>query len=161
MEYLYNNKVIFTGDQDNLNRVLNLFQTMIEQENKGVIGQMPDFLESDENCFLEIFQYEAYECAFHYDTTRENPNIEALRMIANCYNVGFVLEYSEFTCMVYGKTIYDGQILRDYRLTQTDLEQITYNTETDKYEFNGKSYQWHSEIVEILLERKVYNNEKN
>lgn len=160
MEYLYNNKVIFTGGQDGLSKVSTLFQAMIENESKENIGQMPDFIESKDDCFLEIFQYEQYECGFHYDTTRDNPNIDALRVIANHCYVGFVLEYSELNYKVYGKTIYEGQILQDYRLTHTDLQQITENIDAGTCEFEGESYQWYDEIVEILLERKINSNEQ-
>lgn len=41
-----NNKVTFYGDKDSLNKVLDLFQEMIEKESKGNIGQLPDFIES-------------------------------------------------------------------------------------------------------------------
>lgn len=161
MGYLYNNKVIFTGSQEGLSKVTTLFQTMIENESKGNICQMPDFIESRDDYFLDIWQYEEYECGFNYATRRDNPNIEALRMIANYYNVGFVLEYSELNCKVYGKAIYDGQILKDYGLTKTDLQQITEDIDAGTCGFEGKNYWWYDEIVEILLERKITNNEQN
>ena len=58
-----NNKVTFNGDRDSLNKVLALFQEMIEKESKGNIGQLPDFIESKNDYFFEIYRSETDECS--------------------------------------------------------------------------------------------------
>jgi hypothetical protein len=79
-------------------------------------------------------------------------------MIANHYNVGFVLDYEESVCMVFGKTIYENEILQDYFLNQCDFQDCIYDVETDCHEFEGKSYDDKDEIMQILLDRKINNN---
>lgn len=81
-------------------------------------------------------------------------------MIANHYNVGFVLDYEESGCMVYGKTIYENEILQDYFLNQCDFQDCIYNVDTDCYEFEGTSYEYKDEIMRILLKRKINNNKR-
>ena len=149
-----NNKVTFTGSEERLDKVLNLFQAMIEKESKGNIGQIPDFIESKSGYFFEIYQNDTDEYSFQYET-RWSPNIESLWLIANHYNVGFVLDYEESGCMVYGKTIYENEILTDYFLNQCDFQDCTYNAETDCYDFEGKTYDYKEDIMKILLERKI------
>lgn len=152
-----NNKVKFIGNKERLDNVSNAFQEMIEKESKGNIGQLPDFIESKNGYFFEIYRNETDEYSFHYDT-RWSPNIESLWMIANHYNVGFVLDYEEFGCMVFGKTICENQNLQDYCLTQRDFQEFIYNVDTDCYEFENKSYEFREEIMQILLDRKIINN---
>lgn len=149
-----NNKVMFTGVQDSLIKVETLFQTMIENESKGNIGQIPQFIESKDGYFFEIYQDDTEECTFEYET-RWSPNIENLWTIANHYNVGFVLDYEESGCMVLGKTIFENEILTDYFLNQCDFQDCTYNAETDSYEFEGVIYEYKDDVMKILLERKI------
>jgi hypothetical protein len=151
-----NNKVTFNGNQESLEKVSNLFQTMIENESKGNIGQMPEFIEREYGYFFEIYQDETDECTFEYET-RWSPNIEILWTIANHYNVQFVLDYEELGCMVFGKTIYENEILTDYFLNQCDFQDFIYNEETDCCEFEGKTYEYKDDIMKILLERKINN----
>ncbi|WP_312344913.1 DUF1281 family ferredoxin-like fold protein [Chryseobacterium binzhouense] len=89
--------------------------------------------------------------------TRWSPNIETLWNIANHYNVGFVLGYEESGCMVFGKTIYENEILKDYFLNQCDFQECTYNAETDSYNFEVIAYEYKDDIMKILLERKIDN----
>lgn len=151
-----NNKVTFTGVQDSLIKVVTLFQTMIDDESKGEIGQMPDFIESKDGYFFEIYQDDNLEYTFEYET-RWSPNIEILRIIANRYNVGFVLDYEESGCMVFGKTIYENKVLTDYFLNQCDFQECAYNADTDCYDFEGVTYEYKDDIMKILLERKIDN----
>ena len=154
-----NNKVTFTGNREVLDKVSNVFQEMIEKETKGNIGQLPDFVKSKNGYFCEIYRSETDECSFHYET-RWSPNIEALWIVANHYDVGFVLDYEESGCMVFGKTICENQILQDYFLNQCDFQDFIYNVDTDCYEFEGENYDYKKEIVRILLDRKINSNKQ-
>jgi hypothetical protein len=154
-----NNKVTFIGNQERLDEVSNLFQAMIEKENKGNIGQMPDFIDREYGHFFNIYQEDTDENTFEYET-RWSPNIESLWTIANHYDVGFVLDYEESGCMVFGKTICENQNLQDYCLDQLDFQEFIYNVDTDCYEFEGKSYDYKDEIMSILLDRKINNSKQ-
>lgn len=148
------NQVTFIGSQENLNEVLNLFQRMMDNESKGSIGQMPDFIDSKSGHFSDISQNKTNIYAFSYDTFW-SPNIDVLRFTANHFNVGFVLDYEEYGMKLFGRTIYENQILKDCRLNMDDFKNITYDTETDNFEFEGKTYGCDSPIIRILLERKI------
>lgn len=149
-----NNKVTFTGSEDNLNRVLDLFNQMMDNENKGSIGQIPDFVESKNGHFADIAQNKSNKYAFCYDTFW-SPNFGILIQTANHCNVDFLLDYEEYGMKLFGRTIYKNHIFKDCRLNMADFIGITYDTETDKFEFEGKTYGDDIEIMRILLERKI------
>ncbi|AZB25278.1 MULTISPECIES: hypothetical protein [Chryseobacterium] len=149
-----NNKVTFKGNQASLNQVSDLFRTMIDNESKGKIGQLPDFIQSEYGYFSEIYKDETEECSFHYDT-RWSPNIEVLWTIANHFDVEFVLSYEESGCMLLGKTFYENEILKDYCLNQSDFQDCSYNEEENNYQFEGNIYEYKDEIMKILLGRKI------
>ncbi len=149
-----NNKVTFKGSQDNLNKVLDLFNQMMDNESKGSIGQMPDFIESKNGHFADITQNKSNRYTFSYDTFW-SPNIEILIQNANHYDVGFVLDYEEYGMKLFGRAIYENQILKDCHLNMGDFKNITYDTETDRFEFEGKTYGDDTEIIRIVLERKI------
>lgn len=154
MANICKNEVRFEGTEKSLGQVKDLFRTMIDNESKGKIGQLPDFIESGFGYFFEIYADETERCSFHYDT-RWSPNIEVLWMIANHYDVGFQLSYEESGCMVFGKTFYENGNLKDYCLHQNDFQDFSYNAEKDNYQFEGNTYEYKEEIMKILLERKI------
>ncbi|WP_312299138.1 hypothetical protein [Chryseobacterium sp.] len=147
------NTVTFTGKQENLNNIIGLFQTMIENENKERSGQLPCFSNNKEGCFFETYQIED-ECTFQYET-KWCPNIEILYEIAEYYKVGFILHYEELGSALFGRAVYDNQTLNNVCLEQSDFEMLCFNCETDCFEFEGKSYYSELDILEILLERKI------
>ena len=148
------NKITFKGNQDNLNQVADLFQTMIENESKDRIGQIPDFIDIEQGYFFEIYNDGTDKYSFCYDT-RWSPNIEVLWTIANHFKVDFVLRYEESGCMLLGKTFYESGILKDYCLNQSDFQTCSYNADEDTYEFEGNVYKYRENIMEILLDRKI------
>lgn len=149
-----NNKVTFTGCQDNLNKVLDLFNQMIDNESKGSIGQIPYFIDSKSGHFADITQNKSNKYAFCYDTFW-SPNFGILIQTANHCNVDFILDYEEYGLKLVGRTIYKNHIFKDCRLNMADFKNITYDTETDRFEFEGKTYGDDLEIIRILLERKI------
>ncbi|KUJ58342.1 DUF1281 family ferredoxin-like fold protein [Chryseobacterium aquaticum] len=148
------NKVTFIGTQKKLSEVSNLFQQMIDNEKEGSIGQMPGFINKKDGYFFEIDKNTIDDYTFCYDT-RWSPNIEILWLIANHYNVEFVLDYEEYGMKLFGKTIYENQFLNDCRLSLNDFKNIVYDEESDHFEFEGKTYEDDSEIIQILLNRKI------
>lgn len=101
-----------------------------------------------DNDNTEVFQYQ----------TKWSPNIEIVQEIAEHYKVDFVLDYEEMGNLIYGQVSYYNGTLQDIYLEDEDFEQYEYNEETDKYDFEGKIYNSETEILEILLERKISNN---
>jgi len=128
---------------------------MKNKEETSEQGQLPDFIiEDNGGCFFNIYWNEDDEGVFQYET-KWSPNIEVIRLIADRYGVEFTQEYEEMGNGIYGKATYSEGILHDTALTDEDLEQFHYNEETDHYHFEGEEYESDSEILEMLLTRKL------
>ena len=97
-----------------------------------------------------VFQYQ----------TRWSPNIEIIQEIAEYYKVDFVQDYEEMGNLIYGQAIHHNEILQDIYLEDEDFEQYEYDEENDCYHFEDKEYESDSEILQILLERKIKNQSK-
>ena len=97
-----------------------------------------------------VFQYQ----------TKWSPNIEIIQEIAEYYKVDFVQDYEEMGNLIYGQAIHHNEILQDIYLEDDDFEQYEYDEEGDCYHFEDKEYDNDSEILEILLERKIKNQFK-
>lgn len=148
------NTVTFTGNEEATDKIIALFKTMMEQENKSGEGQIPDFVQEKSGFFFEIYQNETDECSFQYET-KWCPNIEVLYIISDHYNAGFILNYAELGNCIFGKTTYQNQVVDDACLDFGDFDKYEYNEETDTYQFEGETYDSDLEIMEILLERKI------
>lgn len=128
------NTVTFTGSKESTDKIVQLFQTMSEQEEKSGEGQVPDFVQNKDGFFFEIYQNETDQCIFQYET-KWCPNIEVLYLISDHYNVGFILEYAELGCCIFGRTAYQNQVLDDICLDFSDFDNYSYDEETDTYQF--------------------------
>jgi hypothetical protein len=72
-----------------------------------------------------------------------------------------VQDYEEMGNLIYGQARYYKGILQDIYLEDEDFEQYEYDEETDNYLFEGETYNNDTEILEMLLERKINNNHLN
>ncbi len=149
------NMVVFEGKPEAIQQIQQLFQTMKLKEEKEEQGQLPDFITQDNGgYFFNIYWNECDEGIFQYET-KWSPNTEVIRLIADRYGVEFTQEYEEMGDGIYGKTTYSDDILDDTALTDEDLEQFHYNEDTDRYHFECEEYESNSEILEMLLTRKL------
>jgi hypothetical protein len=85
-------------------------------------------------------------------------HFEIVQEIAEHYKVYFVQDYEEMGNLIYGQARYHNGILQDIYLEDEDFEQYEYDEETDNYLFEDETYNSDTEILEILLERKIINN---
>jgi hypothetical protein len=100
------------------------------------------------------------QTVFQYQT-KWSPNIEIVQEIAEHYKVDFVQDYEEMGNLIYGQArYYHNEILQDIYLEDEDFEQYEYDEETDCYHFEDKEFDSDSEILQILLERKIKNQFK-
>ncbi len=149
------NTVVFEGKPEAITAVQEVFQMLKSREETSEQGQLPDFITEDNGgYFFNIYWNEGDEGVFQYET-KWSPNTEAVRLIADRYGVEFTQEYEEMGNGIYGKATYSEGILDDTALTDEDLEQFHYNEETDHYHFEGEEYESDSEILEMLLTRKL------
>ena len=109
--------------------------------------------------FFDLYFDNEETAVFQYQT-RWSPNIEIIQEIAEYYKVDFVQDYEEMGNLIYGQAIHHNEILQDIYLEYEDFEQYEYDEENDCYHFEDKEYDSDSEILQILLERKIKNQFK-
>ncbi len=150
-----NNMVVFEGKPKAIEQIQQLFKMMAEKEQKENCGQLPDFVSDDNGgYFFAIYQNEGDAGIYQYET-KWSPNVEVVRQIAERYKVNFTHEYEELGCLVYGKAIYTDGRLTEIDLDSADFDAYDYDEDTDRYHFEGATYESDWEILEILLERKI------
>lgn len=149
------NTVVFEGNEETIQQIQQLFQTMKEKELRTEKGQLPNFI-TDENggYFFNLYWNEGDIGMFQYET-KWSPNIEIVQKIAEYYQVDFVQDYEEISNLVYGKATFSDKLLTDIYLEDKDFEQYHYDEETDIYHFEDEEYESESEILEMLLTRKL------
>lgn len=149
------NTVVFEGEAEEITAIQGIFQMMKKKEETSEQGQLPDFITEDNGgYFFNIYWNEGDESIFQYET-KWSPNIEVVRLIADCYALDFTQEYEEMGNGIYGKATYSEGILDDTALSDEDLEQYHYDEEKDLYHFEDEEYENDSEILEMLLTRKL------
>nr|WP_294894803.1 hypothetical protein [uncultured Pedobacter sp.] len=153
------NTVVFEGNEETIQQIQQLFQTMKEKEEQTERAQLPDFI-TDENggYFFNLYWNEGDIGIFQYET-KWSPNIEIVQKIAEYYLVDFVQDYEEMSNLVYGRATFSNKLLTDIYLEDEDFEQYHYDEETDIYHFEGEVYESDCEILETLLERKTANQQ--
>ena len=149
------NTVVFEGNEETIQQIQQLFQTMKEKEEQTERGQLPDFI-TDENggYFFNLYWDEGDIGIFQYET-KWSPNIEIVQKIAEYYHVDFVQDYEEMSNLVYGRATFSDKLLTDIYLEDEDFDSYQFDEETDIYHFEDEEYESDSEILETLLERKT------
>ena len=152
------NTVVFEGTLEAIEQIRWLFQAMATKEQQEQKGQLPDFVnQHNGGYFFDLYSDDINAEVFQYQT-KWSPNIEIVQEIAERYKVDFVQDYEEMGNLIYGQARYYKGILQDIYLEDEDFEQYEYDEETDNYFFEDETYNSDTEILEILLERKINNN---
>jgi len=151
------NWVVFHGDEKTLSNIQELFSAMKAREEETGHGQLPEFAGPDDRHFFNIYFEQDNLGVFQYET-KWAPNTEALVAIARQHNAGFVQDYEESGCMVFGKATFADGVLSDTCLDGADFDAYEYDEEQDAYLFEGEAYESSCEILETLLERKMAIN---
>jgi hypothetical protein len=150
MANMCRNMAVFTGEQSQLEKIVMLFTHMAIKEKQEEKGQLPSFIKPDKDWFFNI---EWDGDTLFYDT-RWSPNLHAMQQIADHYQVGFILDYTETGNLIYGQASYEQGELRDIFLEPSDFDLYEYDEEADTYTFENNAYESSEDILEILLERK-------
>lgn len=149
------NAVVFDGNPQAIEQVQQLFKTMAEKEEKEYCGQLPEFLENiNDGYFFDIYIHDDTTAVFRYET-RWSPNTDIVKRIAEHYDVDFVHDYEECGNSIYGRAIYTDKMLTDVHLNYEDFGRYEYDEDTLICTFETVEYESNSEILEIILERKV------
>jgi hypothetical protein len=144
------NMAVFTGEQSQLDKLAMLFSHMAIKEKQEEKGQMPDFITADKDWFFNI----EWDGDLLFYDTRWTPNFKALQQVADRYEVGFILDYTETANLIYGQATYEAGELNDIFLEPSDFDLYQFDEETDTYIFENNAYGDDEPILEMLLERK-------
>ena len=151
------NTVVFEGNPETIEQIKWLFQAMAEKEQQEQKGQLPEFVNQyNGGYFFDLYFDNAETEVFQYQT-KWSPNIEIIQEIAEYYKVDFVQDYEEMGNLVYGRAIFTDNQLTDIYLEDEEFDQYEHDDKTESYHFEGATYDNDSEILEILLERKIKN----
>jgi len=150
------NFLTFSGNQEQIEKVVSLFKDMHEKELATEHGQLPSFV-SEKTHPAWIFEIEVDDDSDGHlsFSTKYCPNVAVMVLIAETFNVSFEHEYEELGCLVYGKSEYDNGVLFTVDLEREDFDQFSYDEEKDRYLFRSKEYESDTEILETLLEEKI------
>jgi len=149
-----NNTLVFDGNPEAIKQIQKLFISMAEKEEKDGMGQLPDFTTLYSGYFFDIYCDEEDLGIIQYQT-KWSPNIEIVQQIADHYKMNFILDYEELGMLIYGRAIYQNETLTDTYLDDEDFEAFSFNENSDTYHFEGDTYYSEYEILEIVLERKI------
>ncbi|QEM07093.1 hypothetical protein DIU31_027635 [Mucilaginibacter rubeus] len=150
MANMCRNMAVFTGEQSQLQKIAMLFTHMAIKEKQEDKGQLPSFITPDKDWFFNI---EWDGDTLFYDT-RWSPNFNVMQQVADHYQVGFILDYTETGNLIYGQASYEQGKLNDIFLKPSDFDKYEYDEEADAYIFENNTYENSEDILEILLDRK-------
>ena len=154
------NFVTFSGKEEDLEKLHNVFLEMEKQENITNEGQLPEFAKFEERLGNNRWFFELCinDIGTYQYSTRWAPNTLNLVAIADHFNLEFESEYEESGNLIYGKAIYKNGILKELDLEETDLLQITWIEDTEEkdeyYLYQGEKYENDNEIKEIIWDKK-------
>jgi hypothetical protein len=145
------NTVRFTGEENRLTEIKELFQGMAARSIAEEKGQLPPFITSEEGYFFEVDFSGDYLCY----QTRWTPNLELMHKVGKYFGVDYTHDYDESSNGIYGQANYRNGHWRDIYLGDAEFEQYHYLDDTELYYFEGDTYDTDGEILETLLERKI------
>lgn len=150
------NYLTFEGEQDNVNKVLELFAELREEQTKNGDGVLPKEMNPDEyenRYFFSIYVGDDYVMI---ESKWFAPN-EELKWIAENYRVEITNWVLEIGCEIYGRIKYfpNGDVEEEL-LTDEDFDEFEYDEDLDVYIFEGEDWESESDVLEILWQRR-YN----
>lgn len=148
------NYLTFEGEQENVNKVIELFVELSEEQSKHGNGVLPKEMNPDEyknKYFFSIYVSDDYVM---FDSKWVAPN-EELKWMAEKYDVEITNWVEEVGCEYYGRVKYfpDGDAEEEL-LTDEDFEEFHYDEDLDMYIFEGDEWESEINILETLWYRR-------
>ena len=153
-----NSYLTFTGEEDQVKKVTELFKTMSNLESTTNEGQVPEFItEVEDDYFFGI--YESELGVFQYET-KWSPNMAEVVKISDYFNLSFVLEYEECGNDIFGKSIYNHETkkLTVKNLQPEDFEEVQYDCDGDYYIFRDQQDETDRNFLEDLYFERYNEN---
>lgn len=152
-----NNYLSFEGTKENVEKVLEMFKALIEEQKQTGLGVLPKEVNPDvskSRYFFDIYFNGDSNVMFW---TKWVAPTEALSIIAQKFNVTITNSVEELGCMIYGVETYyaDGVVLEQY-LESEDFDLIEYNEDGEVIAFKGLPMEAESEyeLLEQLLNER-------
>lgn len=152
-----NNYLSFKGTEENVEKVLEMFKALIEEQKQTGLGVLPKEVNPDESKSRYFFDIGINGDSYVIFWTKWVAPTEELSIIAQKFNVTIINEVEELGCMIYGVETYyaDGGVLEQY-LESEDFDLIEYNEDGEVVAFKGLPTKAESEyelLEELLSER--------
>jgi len=153
------NYVHFTGSEENIKKVNELFAEMCEHNNKTQGGATPDFIETPvQGWFFDVLKPETDKDQHFNYYTKWSPNELDLIEIAKRFNLEFKCEFSECGNGIFGKSIYKGGVLTIHALEYDEyIKAVPVDEDNDEqgYIYEGEHYDSLDEALEDILQDKI------
>jgi hypothetical protein len=144
------NRVEFIGEHSQFEYLKVFFEAMEANEKKEFKGQLPAFVEAEDGYLFQVM----WSDGILYYETRWTPNTDVIVKIAEHFKVGFVHNYEEIGCRIFGEATYRNGQLTVVTLDPFDFDQYTYDDDNECCVFENQNFDCSDEILEILLDRK-------
>ena len=147
------NYVSFEGSEENIRKVDEIFEKMIQSNSPE--GKKPDFQEEVlEGYYFDISKQDSG--LYSYET-RWGPNILDLELIGRHCGVSFISEFEELGNWVFGKAKFDVNQtdgLRIMELDHNDTSDILFDEEDDSFVYKDQKSESDREILEQIFRDK-------
>lgn len=151
------NYVFFEGSEENIQKVDEIFEKMIQSNSPE--GKKPDFQgEILEGYYFDIAKQ--YSGIYSYET-RWDPNVLDLELIGRHCNVSFIVEFEELGNYVFGKAKFDVNQtdgLQIMELDHNDTSDILFDEEDDSFVYKDQKSESDREILEQIFRDKFDEN---
>ena len=149
------NYVSFEGSEENIRKVDEIFEKMIQRQSISSQGEKPDFQEEIlEGYYFDIAKQDSG--IYSYET-RWGPNVLDLELIGRHCDVSFIVEFEEPGNYVFGKAKFDVNQTDGLRIMELDLKDtgdILYDEEDDSSVYKDQKSDSEREFLEQIFKDK-------
>ena len=153
------NYVSFEGSEENIRKVDEIFEKMIQRQSISSQGEKPDFQEEIlEGYYFDIAKQDSG--IYSYET-KWGPNVLDLELIGRHCNVSFIVEFEELGNYVFGKAKFDVNQtdgLRIMELDHNDISDISYDEEDDSFVYKDQKSDSELKFLEQIFRDKFNEN---
>lgn len=150
-----NNTVTFQGNDADIKRVVDEFR-LIAAMSYGE-GQQIIKDGGDSGYIFEIYAGgEEEDQDWVNFQTKWAPIAAQIVKIANKFNLDFQYDYEELGCGVYGRYIYENKELKDYYLTDDEIDLVEPTDEDEEcWKYRGEEYECREDALQLVLDKKI------
>ena len=153
------NYVFFEGSEENIQKVDEIFEKMIQRQSISSQGEKPDFQEEIlEGYYFDIAKQDSGMYSYE---TKWGPNVLDLELIGRHCDVSFIVEFEELGNYVFGKAKFDVNQtdgLQIMELDLNDISDISYDEEDDSFVYKDQKSDSELEFLEQIFRDKFNEN---